>query len=91
MKTKFTNSLSLSFILVVIMCCFSSCMTDQQVKGYNEYNQQRVDHLKNVLITVEIDSCEYLVGHVPGGGYGWVMTHKGNCKFCAARVRNLSK
>lgn len=32
--------------------------------------------------TVEIDSCEYLIG---GSAYQGYMAHKGNCKFCAKR------
>jgi hypothetical protein len=34
------------------------------------------------VYTVEIDSCEYLVGMYDRSRY---MTHKGNCKFCYER------
>jgi hypothetical protein len=34
------------------------------------------------LIIVEVDSCEYLLGE---WGYATVLTHKGNCKYCAKR------
>lgn len=34
--------------------------------------------------TIVIDSCEYLVCKSPKEDFGWVMTHKGNCKFCRA-------
>jgi YbbR domain-containing protein len=35
-----------------------------------------------VVSVIEFDSCQYLVS---GIGYSQMMTHKGNCKFCAAR------
>jgi hypothetical protein len=31
---------------------------------------------------VEVDSCEYLIGQYDRSRF---VTHKGNCKFCAAR------
>ena len=34
------------------------------------------------LITVEVDSCEYLLGDWGGAT---VLTHKGNCKYCLKR------
>lgn len=34
--------------------------------------------------TIVIDSCEYLVSKSPAEDVGWIMTHKGNCKFCRA-------
>ena len=33
---------------------------------------------------VVIDSCEYLVRQ---SGYSGYMAHKGNCRFCAIRIR----
>lgn len=38
-----------------------------------------------------IDSCEY-IGRESGlyGHYISVLTHKGNCKYCAARLKKLS-
>jgi hypothetical protein len=40
---------------------------------------------QNPLKIVEIDSCEYLLGE---WGNATVLTHKGNCKFCAERNKN---
>lgn len=37
---------------------------------------------------IVIDSCEYIAAKAPFGDYGWVMSHKGNCKFCAERNKN---
>ena len=47
-------------------------------KAVSQYTQ-RIE----VLV---IDSCEY-VGYLYG--YGAVLSHKGNCKFCAERNRKL--
>ena len=33
---------------------------------------------------IEVDSCEYLLGHAPYEGY---FAHKGNCKYCEQRRR----
>ena len=67
-----------TFITLAIVGLMSSCVkTDQEI---NDYNTGKANRLKTVLVTIEIDSCESLTGHVPDGDYGWVMTHKGNCK-----------
>lgn len=42
------------------------------------------------IFTVDIDSCEYLVGFDKGAGVNHrlkFVTHKGNCKYCAARKK----
>ena len=80
MKTK-TSILALTkaFFILLVMCCFSSCAesnvetktTDIQVGSY-------ITKIK----VVEIDSCEYLWGD---WGNATVLTHKGNCKYCAKR------
>ncbi len=36
------------------------------------------------LSLVEVDSCEYLFAIAP---YHSVLTHKGNCKYCATRAQ----
>jgi len=35
--------------------------------------------------TIEIDSCEYLLGM---WDYAAVLIHKGNCKYCTVRAKN---
>jgi len=80
MKTK-TSILALTkaFFILLVMCCFSSCSnsnvetktTDIQVGSYS-----------SKIKVVEIDSCEYLWGD---WGNATVLTHKGNCKYCAKR------
>ena len=80
MKTK-TSILALTkaFFMLFVICCFSSCSksnvetktTDIQVGSYI-----------NKIKVIEIDSCEYLWGD---WGSATVLTHKGNCKYCAKR------
>jgi hypothetical protein len=43
---------------------------------------------RDPIITYEIDGCEYI--KIESGRYGWG-SHKGNCKFCAERVKNNCK
>ena len=69
-------------LLAIIFCGCNKTDQEQEVK---EYSISRVDNLVQCLIVIEVDSCEYIVGHVPSGDFGWVMTHKENCKFCAER------
>ena len=84
-KTSITHKLGISFYAMLVAVIFCGCeKTDQQVK---DYNIGKVGNLKQVILTIEIDSCEYLVGHVPDGDMGWVMTHKGNCKYCTERSK----
>ena len=77
-------------VLIIGICGVFSCTNteptnDSVVKSYNETH---ISTLKNTLITIEIDSCEYLAGHAPIGDMGWIMAHKGNCKFCIARNKH---
>ena len=37
---------------------------------------------------IEVDSCEYIIGDA---GYQGYMAHKGNCKYCEQRIRELWK
>ena len=72
MKTK-TSILAVTkaFFILLVMCCFSSCQS----------NKERIDNMDFKTITV--DSCEYIISKAPAGDFGWVMSHKGNCKYCA--------
>lgn len=74
MKTK-TSILALTkaFFILLVMCCFFSCQSEKE----------RIENMDFKTITV--DSCEYIISKAPAGDYGWVMSHKGNCKYCAKR------
>lgn len=86
MKTK-TSILALkTFFILLVICCFSSC--ESWLPQSNLDKQTKTILLTPVNINgyeiflVEYDSCEYLIS---GSGYSQMMTHKGNCKFCAER------
>jgi len=50
-----------------------------------ESDTERINNMDwNVTI---VDSCEYVIAKAPSGDYGWVMSHKGNCKFCRSRSK----
>ena len=80
MKTK-TSILALTkaFFILLVMCCFPSCERSNTPATVTNY---KVGGYFNVIKIVEIDSCEYLWGD---WGNATVITHKGNCKYCAKR------
>jgi precorrin-2 methylase len=86
MKTK-TSILALTkaFFILLVMCCFFSCEQSQEVKD-NIARRKVFENSETVngykISVIEYDSCEYLIS---GSGYSQMMTHKGNCKYCANR------
>ena len=74
-------------ILAILMLAavFSSCdnggISNQQ-KSNKLIMETGVEVNGYVVSVIEFDSCQYLVS---GIGYSQMMTHKGNCNFCAAR------
>ena len=80
MRTKFENLLKPSLLIGAVMCCFSSCNIDEGVKP--KESGYKIIGCVNTIKIVEVDSCEYLYGD---WGNATVLTHKGNCKYCAKR------
>jgi thioredoxin-related protein len=86
MKTK-TSILALikAFFILFITFCFFSCEQSQENKD-NTARRKVFDKSTNIngyyITIIEYDSCEYLIS---GSGYSQMMTHKGNCKYCAKR------
>lgn len=71
-KSEITSILVVAFCLILYAC-----------EGNVE--QKSTPYKLNGGVDVEIviiDSCEYLLS---GVGYSQMITHKGNCKFCAKR------
>lgn len=60
--------------LLILCILFSSCV----VKHIPE-TKEIIPFDGTELLVVEIDSCEYLYGD---WGNSYVLTHKGNCKYC---------
>ena len=92
MKTK-TSILAVTkaFFILLVMCCFLSCEQSQEVKD-NIARRKVFENSKTVngykITVIEYDSCEYLIS---GNGYSQMMTHKGNCKYCAERAKRSLK
>jgi hypothetical protein len=78
MKTK-TSILTITkaFFILLVMCCFSC----SNVKNNDNVTINKLSGGQEYRIEI-IDSCEY-IGHY--SGYGYHLTHKGNCKFCTKR------
>ena len=61
------------FLLMVV--CLCSCYPE-------EHNKNIKSDSGREFAVIEVDSCEYLIGHAAYEGY---FAHKGNCKYCASR------
>ena len=82
MKTKnsikILNTAFASVLLVAVIFC--GCETK------NVTVEETITKINGRPISVYvIDSCEY-IGNIYGG-HGDMITHKGNCKFCAERSK----
>lgn len=90
-KLKFTtkSAIALSIMLYLAFLCVgcdeqptykNEVVKEETISlGTREYDQTKVK-------TVVIDSCEYLYAWFGMANGGGSLTHKGNCKFCRARV-----
>lgn len=63
------------------MVLLVSCNEKSKTDSLNEYFDER-----NIVV---IDSCEYFTYRTYG--FSTEITHKGNCKFCAERLKKLIK
>lgn len=73
--------------LFLLFSCVNSETVEISKEEYSKLqNKIYIDYqgLTNGKIVV-IDNCEYIMYH----SYGYEsITHKGNCKFCAKRLKN---
>jgi hypothetical protein len=95
MRNYFKNlDYTIPLVLMIILTAFlCSCNEHEVVKTSDVPREVKIENanLADTRYSVFIlDSCEYIV-------YGWssrddhVITHKGNCKFCIERMKNLLK
>jgi hypothetical protein len=56
----------LIIILTLLVIILTACETPQEA----------IDSGRIVIY----DECEYVMAKAPDGDYGWIMSHKGNCK-----------
>lgn len=97
MKNK--NNLIITCLLLanifLVSMLFGSCNNNKPSPTTNEKPQKTIKKemiLKQVYgleykLTI-IDHCEYI--EAKQGMYGWVLTHKGNCRFCIRRNKNIN-
>jgi len=64
---------------LVLLALTAIIMVGCEEKGYKGGNVDGFD----III---VDSCEYIFSPY---GYGGVMAHKGNCKYCQQRMRQM--
>ena len=84
MKTNTTFQRSTIGIFVTVLLAaglFSGCGRSDQGQ---EVKQQDSDRTFEVIV---VDSCEYLYRV---SGHRGFMAHKGNCRFCAARMASTA-
>ena len=79
---------ALAAILLLAAVFFQSCNTDNNGFGDFKTNSEAAQRIRNGKVEIEtvvIDSCEYLFTSTLPWSSDFSLTHKGNCKFCAAR------
>lgn len=81
-------------ILIITIFILCSCVENNaQTRRSNQECNKVTSNFGKTYNIVEIDSCEYLVNH-SNTYYGHdviSITHKGNCKYCQKRSREMIK
>ncbi len=75
-RRNLINKMAICLYLVLALVLCAGCESEIQ-RGGEVLGKYQV---------IEIDSCEYILSKSPSADYGWVMAHKGNCKYCAERA-----
>jgi hypothetical protein len=70
-------------LLLSLTILFYSCNEANTKKNNTNFV---ITDFETPLVIIEVDSCQYLFGD---WGYAAVLTHKGNCKFCAKRNKKI--
>ncbi len=80
-----------AFVLLVAVIFYGCGDTAKQKENVRsaksidiDWVDENGDSEKEEFIVIQIDSCEYLVAEDVNRR---MITHKGNCKFCAARSK----
>jgi hypothetical protein len=86
MKTKisnYRNCFALAYVLLVAVI-FCGCDEIDRAEERSKIFKTAVEVNGYQISIIEFDSCQYLIS---GVSYSQMMTHKGNCKFCAERSK----
>lgn len=80
-------------ILIIAIFALCGCVENSQVNIPKQECKKVTSNFGKTYNVIEIDSCEYLVKH-SNTYYGHdviSITHKGNCKYCRERNRQMIK
>ena len=86
MKTKtsiYHRTFAFAYVLLVAVI-FCGCDDMNRSEERSKVFETAVEVNGYQISIIEFDSCQYLIS---GVGYSQMMTHKGNCKFCAERSK----
>ena len=86
MKTKmsnYRNCFAFAYVLLVAVI-FCGCDDMNRAEERSKVFKTAVEVNGYQISIIEFDSCQYLIS---GVGYSQIMTHKGNCEFCAERSK----
>lgn len=80
----------MKIITIVFMLLIASCMTAEEKRLIKDREIAQINRTRSLAehynyMIIIVDSCEYL--RCPTTHNYWVLTHKGNCKFCEQRRR----
>lgn len=84
-------------ILIIAIFAFCSCVENSQANMPKQEYKKVTSNFGKTYNVVEIDSCEYLVKHTLFTDEHGIkrdiisITHKGNCKYCRERNRQMIK
>ena len=82
-----------NLLILIAIFTFCSCVENSQANMPKQECKKVTSNFGKTYNVVNIDSCEYLVTH-SNTYYGYdviSITHKGNCKYCQKRNREMVK
>lgn len=86
-----------NLLILIAIFALCSCVENSQVNIPNQECKKVTSNFGKTYNVVEIDSCEYLVKHNSVREHNGPkkdiisITHKGNCKYCQKRNREMVK
>lgn len=70
-----------AYSIIVITAVLMSCNNEPEGEYIQAGTRSGTAHIRTIIV----DSCEYLYDSNVTMAVPIVLTHKGNCKYCAAR------
>ena len=82
-KSIYHRYFAFAYVLLVAVI-FGGCNNMNRAEECQKVFKTAVKVNGYQISIIEFDSCQYLIS---GAGNSQMMTHKGNCKFCAERSK----